>query len=98
MRANPDPFYRAGWPICLNKRRSANFVPLPFSRGTVLSWPSGQTHAQAYTRPLLDRIEAGEIDPSFVVTHPASLEDAPEMYRKFRDKEDGVIKVVLHPG
>jgi threonine dehydrogenase-like Zn-dependent dehydrogenase len=45
----------------------------------------------------LERIEAGEIDPSFVVTHPASLEDAPEMYKKFRDKEDGVIKVVLRP-
>ena len=44
------------------------------------------------------RIEAGEIDPSFVVTHPASLEDAPEMYKKFRDKKDGVIKVVLRPG
>ena len=58
----------------------------------------GQTHVQAYTKPLLERIEAGEIDPSFVVTHPASLEDAPAMYKKFRDKEDGVIKVVLRPG
>jgi threonine dehydrogenase-like Zn-dependent dehydrogenase len=38
------------------------------------------------------------IDPSFVVTHPASLEDAPEMYKKFRDKKDGVIKVMLRPG
>lgn len=52
----------------------------------------------AYTAPLLKRIEAGEIDPSFVVTHPASLEDAPEMHRKFCDTEDGVIKVVLRPG
>jgi threonine dehydrogenase-like Zn-dependent dehydrogenase len=42
--------------------------------------------------------EEGKIDPSFVVTHPASLEDAPAMYKKFRDKEDGVIKVVLRPG
>ena len=47
---------------------------------------------------LLAKIEAGEIDPSFVVTHPASLEDAPELYKKFRDKKDGVIKVVLRPG
>jgi len=53
---------------------------------------------QAYTRPLLDKIIAGKIDPSFVVTHPASLEDAPEMYKKFRDKKDGVIKVVMRPG
>jgi threonine dehydrogenase-like Zn-dependent dehydrogenase len=53
---------------------------------------------QAYTKPLLEKIVEGKIDPSFVVTHPASLEDAPEMYKKFRDKEDGVIKVVLRPG
>ena len=58
----------------------------------------GQTHVQAYTKPLLDKIEAGKIDPSFVVTHPAALEDAPAMYKKFRDKEDGVIKVMLRPG
>jgi threonine dehydrogenase-like Zn-dependent dehydrogenase len=47
---------------------------------------------------LLAKIVEGEIDPSFVVTHPASLEDAPEMYKKFRDKEAGVIKVVMRPG
>jgi threonine dehydrogenase-like Zn-dependent dehydrogenase len=58
----------------------------------------GQTHVQAYTKPLLAKIIAGEIDPSFVVTHPAGLEDAPELYKKFRDKKDGVIKVVLRPG
>ena len=45
----------------------------------------------------LRALEAGEIDPSFVVTHPTSLEDAPEMYKKFRDKEDEVIKVVMRP-
>ena len=53
---------------------------------------------QAYTKPLLEKIIAGEIDPSFVVTHPASLEDAPEMYKQFRDKKNGVIKVILRPG
>jgi threonine dehydrogenase-like Zn-dependent dehydrogenase len=58
---------------------------------------TGQTHVQAYTKPLLKKIEEGKIDPSFVVTHPASLEDAPAMYKKFRDKKDGVIKVVLRP-
>jgi len=57
-----------------------------------LSIKTGQSHVQAYTKPLLEKIEAGEIDPSFVVTHPANLEDAPAMYKKFRDKEDGVIK------
>jgi threonine dehydrogenase-like Zn-dependent dehydrogenase len=59
---------------------------------------TGRTHVQAYTKPLLVKIVEGEIDPSFVVTHPASLEDAPEMYKKFRDKEAGVIKVVMRPG
>lgn len=53
---------------------------------------------QAYTRPLLARIEGGDIDPSFVVADQASLEEAPEMYRKFRDKQDRVIEVVMRPG
>ena len=73
-------------------------IPLGAAMNKGLTIKTGQTHVQAYTGPLLKRIEAGEIDPSFVVTHPASLEDAPEMYKKFRDKEDGVIKVVLRPG
>ena len=58
---------------------------------------SGQTHVQRYTRPLLDKIEAGEIDPSFIITHRAPLSDAPELYKTFRDKKDGCIKVVLTP-
>jgi hypothetical protein len=58
---------------------------------------NGQTHVESYTKPLLAHINAGDIDPSFVVTHPASLEDAPQMYAKFRNKEDGVIKFVLRP-
>jgi len=73
-------------------------IPLGAMMNKGLTIKTGQTHVQAYTKPLLAKIEAGEIDPSFVVTHPASLEDAPQMYKKFRDKEDGVIKVVLRPG
>jgi threonine dehydrogenase-like Zn-dependent dehydrogenase len=42
-------------------------------------------------------IEEGEMDPSFVVAHRCKLEDGPEMHKTFRDKEDGCIKVVLHP-
>ena len=53
---------------------------------------------EAADKPLLKLIEDGKIDPSFVVTHPASLEEAPAMYKKFRDKADSVIKVVLLPG
>jgi threonine dehydrogenase-like Zn-dependent dehydrogenase len=72
-------------------------LPIGAAMNKGLTFKMGQTHVQAYTKPLLKKIEAGEIDPSFVVTHPASLEDAPEMYKKFRDKKDGVIKVFLRP-
>jgi threonine dehydrogenase-like Zn-dependent dehydrogenase len=58
---------------------------------------SGQCHVQRYMRPLLERIQNGEIDPSFVVTHRASLDEAPHMYETFRDKEDDCVKVVLTP-
>ena len=73
-------------------------IPLGAAMNKGLTIKTGQTHVQAYTKPLLKLIEDGKIDPSFVVTHPASLEDAPAMYKKFRDKEDGVIKVMLRPG
>lgn len=62
-----------------------------------LTIKTGQCHVQRYMKPLLERIRKGEIDPSFVITHRASLEDAPEMYRTFRDKEDECLKVVMHP-
>jgi threonine dehydrogenase-like Zn-dependent dehydrogenase len=72
-------------------------IPIGAAMNKGLTFKMGQTHVQAYTKPLLEKIKEGKIDPSFVVTHPASLEDAPEMYKKFRDKKDGVIKVVLRP-
>jgi threonine dehydrogenase-like Zn-dependent dehydrogenase len=59
---------------------------------------SGQAHVQRYLRPLLELIEDGAIDPSFVVTHILSLEDAPTGYEIFKNKKDGCIKVVLKPG
>ncbi len=62
-----------------------------------LTMRSGQTHVQRYLEPLLQKIEEGEIDPSFVITHTAPLEQGPELYRTFREKEDGCIKVVLKP-
>ena len=58
---------------------------------------SGQCHAQRYLRPLLDRIEKGEIDPSFVVTHRMSLDDAPKGFNIFSNKQDECMKVVLKP-
>jgi threonine dehydrogenase-like Zn-dependent dehydrogenase len=59
---------------------------------------SGQAHVQRYTKPLLELIENGDIDPSFVVTHIMDLEDAPKAYDMFKNKEDGCIKVVLKTG
>ncbi|MFC4174376.1 zinc-dependent alcohol dehydrogenase [Microvirga sp. GCM10011540] len=58
---------------------------------------TGQTHVNRWTDDLLRRIEEGQIDPSFVITHTVGLDDGPEMYRTFRDKKDGCIKVVLKP-
>ena len=58
---------------------------------------TGQTHVNKWAHDLLRRIVEGEIDPSFVVTHTASLEQGPDLYKTFRDKEDGCIKVVLKP-
>ncbi|MBB3209264.1 threonine dehydrogenase-like Zn-dependent dehydrogenase [Rhodopirellula rubra] len=57
----------------------------------------GQTHMQRYLTPLMEKITEGKIDPSFVITHVEPLENAPNAYKKFRDREDGCIKVVLKP-
>jgi threonine dehydrogenase-like Zn-dependent dehydrogenase len=62
-----------------------------------LTVKTGQTHVPRYHAALLKRVEAGEIDPSFVITHRVKLEDGPAAYRTFRDKQDGCIKVVLKP-
>jgi threonine dehydrogenase-like Zn-dependent dehydrogenase len=66
-----------------------------FQKGLTLRM--GQTHMMRYMKPLLDRVERGEIDPSFVITHRLPLERAAEAYKMFRDKQDECIKVVLKP-
>lgn len=58
---------------------------------------TGQTHVNRWTDDLLRRIDEGQIDPSFVITHSVSLEQGPEMYKTFRDKQDGCVKVILKP-
>jgi threonine dehydrogenase-like Zn-dependent dehydrogenase len=58
---------------------------------------TGQTHVNRWTDDLLRRIQEGQIDPSFVITHTTPLEDGPQMYKTFRDKLDGCIKVVMKP-
>ena len=78
----------------------AGFIDkLPFGTafGKGLTLKMGQTHVHNYTKPLLERIERGEIDPSFIITHRVSLDEAPEMYETFRDKQDECIKVVMKP-
>jgi threonine dehydrogenase-like Zn-dependent dehydrogenase len=72
-------------------------APLGSLMNRGLTIKTGQTHVHRYLVPLLKRIEKGEIDPSFVVTHRMRLEDAPHAYQMFRDKEDGCVKVVLRP-
>lgn len=76
---------------------SADKLPFGAFMNKGLTMKTGQTHMQRYMKPLLKKIEAKEIDPSFVITHRLKLEDAPNAYKTFRDKKDGCIKVVLAP-
>lgn len=66
-----------------------------FSKG--LTFKMGQTHVHKYMKPLLKKVENGEIDPSFVITHRLSLKDAPQGYATFKNKEQECIKVVMKP-
>ena len=70
-------------------------IPFCTAMNKGLTIRTGQTHVNRYSRDLLRRIEEGEIDPSFITTHRAKLEDGPALYETFRDKKDGCIKVVL---
>lgn len=72
-------------------------IPFGAAMNKGLTFRMGQTHVNRWTDDLLRRIQEGEIDPSFVITHTVGLEEGPEWYAKFRDKEDGCIKVVLKP-
>ena len=72
-------------------------IPFGAAMNKGLTLKMGQTHMQRYMRPLLERIEKGEIDPSFIITHRLKLADAPDGYKTFRDKKDGCIKVVMTP-
>jgi len=72
-------------------------LPLGAAMNKGLTFKMGQTHTQRYMQPLLERIQGGQIDPSFVITHKLRLEDGPAAYKTFRDKKDGCIKVVLRP-
>jgi threonine dehydrogenase-like Zn-dependent dehydrogenase len=58
---------------------------------------TGQCHVQRYMKPLLERIRNGEIDPSFVITHHMSLNEAADGYAMFAQKQDECVKIVLKP-
>ena len=75
----------------------ADKIPLGSLVNKGLTIKSGQTHVQRYMKPLLQRIERGEIDPSFVVTHRLSLDEAAKGFEIFSKKEEECIKVVLKP-
>jgi threonine dehydrogenase-like Zn-dependent dehydrogenase len=75
----------------------ADKIPLGQLMNKGLTIRTGQTHVNRWTDDLLRRIEEGQIDPSFVITHTVALDQGPEMYKVFRDKQDSCIKVVLKP-
>jgi threonine dehydrogenase-like Zn-dependent dehydrogenase len=66
-----------------------------FAKG--LTFRMGQTHVPKYMQPLLERIQNGEIDPSFLITHRVNIDEAPAAYKTFRNHDDDCIKVVLDP-
>jgi threonine dehydrogenase-like Zn-dependent dehydrogenase len=72
-------------------------VPFGVAMNKGLTFRMGQTHVRRWTDDLTRRIEEGEIDPSFVITHTAPLAEGPGLYRTFRNKQDSCIKVVLKP-
>ncbi len=72
-------------------------MPWGMAFGKGLTFKMGQTHAHRYMRPLLEKISSGEIDPSEIITHRMRLDEAPEAYKIFGNKEDNCVKVVLRP-
>lgn len=72
-------------------------IPMGSAINRGLTFKMAQTPVQRYLPLLMDRIINGEIDPSFIITHRATLEEGPDLYKTFRDKKDGCIKVVLKP-
>jgi threonine dehydrogenase-like Zn-dependent dehydrogenase len=72
-------------------------VPMGAFMNKALTMKTGQTHMMRYMKPLLDRVEKGEIDPSFVISHRIPIDQAPQMYKVFRDKQQHCTKVVIDP-
>jgi len=75
----------------------ADKLPLGAVMNKGLTLKTGQTHVHRYLRPLLSRIEKGEVDPGFIITHRLRLDDAPAGYDMFKHKEHECLKVVMRP-
>ncbi|MCU0566298.1 MAG: glutathione-dependent formaldehyde dehydrogenase [Oculatellaceae cyanobacterium Prado106] len=73
-------------------------VPMGAFMNKGLTMKTGQTHLHRYLKPLLERIQSGDIDPTFLITHRLPLEQAPHAYEIFKHKQDNCIKVILKPG
>ena len=71
-------------------------IPFGAAFGKGLTFKMGQTHTQRYMKPLLERILAGEIDPSFVITHRLKIHEGPGAYKMFNEQKDECIKVILN--
>jgi len=72
-------------------------MPMGAAFGKGLTLKMGQTHVHRYLRPLLELIQQGKIDPPSIISHRMRLEDAPDAYKMFSEKDDQCIKVVLRP-
>jgi threonine dehydrogenase-like Zn-dependent dehydrogenase len=72
-------------------------VPFGAAFGKGITMKMGQTNMHNYMKPLLERIEKGQIDPSYIISHRITLDEAPELYKVWRDKEDKVTKIVIDP-
>ena len=72
-------------------------VPFGAAFGKGITMKMGQTHMHKYMKPLLEKIEQGKIDPSRVISHRITLDQAPQMYKVWRDKKDFVTKIVIDP-
>jgi threonine dehydrogenase-like Zn-dependent dehydrogenase len=72
-------------------------MPMGAAFGKGLTMKMGQTHVHRYLPKLLDHIQNGDIDPTFIITHRLKLDEAPDAYKTFKERKDGCVKVVLTP-
>lgn len=72
-------------------------VPFGAAFGKGVTMKMGQTNMHNYMKPLLERIEQGQIDPSSIISHRITLDEVPDMYKVWRDKGDHITKIVIDP-